>query len=63
MGIVPKGGESKAVESIRYDVEPVTEGPTSTSLSRGDALKILKQRGIDYKDLKTKTKDQLIEMI
>lgn len=63
MGIVPVRGESKADKDVRQPVEENPGEQVGAPLSRGAAIKILRERGLDYKDLKTKTKDQLIEMV
>lgn len=63
MGIIPVGGEVKAVEDVGQPVGEDTEEEVSSPLSRGQALKILVARGFNYKDIKTKTKEQLIEML
>ena len=67
MGIRPEGSESKKVKDVGQPVgenpAKADEAPVPVSYTRPEAIKVLRERGFAYKDLKSKTKDQLIEMI
>jgi len=70
MGIKPAGEEVKANPDVR---QPVAEDPTpgtetpvragATEATRQEAIKELQTRGFGYKELRTKTRGQLIEML
>jgi hypothetical protein len=65
MGIGPAGEQGKKVKDVGQPVGTDTTPGDGAPFrgTRSDALKILQARGFDYKDLKRKTKNELIEML
>jgi len=67
MGIGPERAESKKAKDVREPVDPDPEKQAGTSVpvshTRPEAIKILTGRGIPYSEIKSKTKQQLLEML
>jgi hypothetical protein len=65
MGIKQQGGAgaAPAAQSEGMGAHPEIKAGAPFSGTRAEAIKILQERGFDYKDLKRKTKGQLIEML
>ena len=65
MGAGPAGEQGKKTEDVGQPMgtDTTSEDGAPFRGTRADALKILKERGFDYKDLKRKTKKELIEML
>ena len=60
MGIKPQGGEAKKAKDVRGNVgaHPKKEAKAPV-LSRPEAIKALRGKGHEYKDLKSKTRAEL----
>ena len=61
MGIIPKGKASKESKDGGQPVgaDPAVKHEPQVSVSRPEAIKILRARGVAYSEIKTKTKVQL----
>ena len=67
MGIKPSREEVKKVEDVRQPVgaypAPAYEASVRANTTRQGAIKILQERGFAYKELRPKTRGQLLEML
>lgn len=59
------GRSAKSTKDVPKAVEQDTSGADGTSFSgtRAEAIKILQERGFEYKHLRSKKRDELIDML
>lgn len=64
MGIVPNGGKGKKSKDVGQPVGKGAKKQAETPLlGRQAAIKVLREKGHEYKDLKSKTREQLNDML